>query len=56
LTLPVPSGLFWVGHVPDALAHRRETRVYAVRARAGLWIIDSVITTTAQIDALNWPT
>jgi hypothetical protein len=33
-----------------------ETRVYAVRARAGLRIIDSVITTTAQIDALNWPT
>jgi hypothetical protein len=32
-----------------------ETRVYAVHARALLRIASSVITTTEQIDALNWP-
>jgi hypothetical protein len=32
-----------------------ECQVYAVHARALLRIASSVITTTAQIDALNWP-
>jgi hypothetical protein len=33
-----------------------ETRVYALGARALFRITDGVIRTTAQIDALNWPT
>ena len=32
-----------------------ETRVHAVFARSRLRIADGMITTTAQIDALNWP-
>jgi hypothetical protein len=40
------------------LAHQTkiyECRVYAVHARTLLRIASSVITTTAEIDALNWP-
>jgi len=66
---PAPNGLFpwfdasdkmtWltprqVGSLANQ-AKIYECQVYAVHARALLRIASSVITTTAQIDALNWP-
>jgi hypothetical protein len=66
---PAPNGLFPWFDVSDkmtwltprqvgSLANQTkiyECQVYAVHARALLRIASSVITTTAQIDALNWP-
>jgi hypothetical protein len=66
---PAPNGLFPWFDVSDkmtwltsrqvgSLANQTksyECQVYAVHARALLRIASSTITTTAQIDALNWP-
>jgi hypothetical protein len=66
---PAPNGLFPWFDASDkmiwltprqvgSLANQTkiyETRVYAVHARALLRIASSVITTPAEIDALNWP-
>jgi hypothetical protein len=66
---PAPNGLFPCFDASDKMtwltprqvgslanqAKDYECRVYAVHARALLRIASSVITTTAQIDALNWP-
>ena len=66
---PAPSGLFpwleasdkmtWLAPLQVELLAAQtkiyETRVHAVHARALLRIAGGVITTTAQIDALNWP-
>ena len=66
---PAPNGLFPWFDAPDkmvwlsprqvgSLANQTkiyECQVYAVHTRALLRIASGVITTTAQIDALNWP-
>ena len=66
---PAPNGLFpgfdvsgkitWLTpRQVGSLANQTkiyECRVYAVHARALLRIASSVITTKAEIDALNWP-